>query len=69
MEKPLPSISIAKLKPEEGGVGQSNPGPLPYEYEVVVTDAVKIPKIPLTASTNLLFFSIIPAFSGRTTLV
>lgn len=68
MEKPLPSISIAKLKPEEGGVGQSNPGALPYEYEVVVIDAVKMPKTTLTTSENLLFFSVMPAFSGRITL-
>lgn len=65
MEKPLPSMSMAKIKPKKGGVGQSNPGPLPYD--VAVTDAVKMPEIPLTASKNL-FFSVMPAFSGRTTL-
>ena len=61
--------TMAKLKPKDEGVGQSNPGPLPYEYEVVVIDAVNMLKIPLTASKNLLFFSVIPAFSRRIILV
>jgi len=60
---------MTKLKPKKGGVRQSNLGLLPYEYEVVVIGAVKIPKIPLTASKNLLIFSVIPAFSGRIILV